>query len=212
ALLVVQRHQVGHHSMQVVKEPGGGRLAQHELRDRGVGAGPLAELRNPVRVVEEPRVDEEGGVSGRAVLVAEGKAGDQRAFAAAQVLRELKQLARLDPMVCALVGASRVAVALALVDQHVLETDLVGVAQELGAATGHTENRVARRKRRHVAQASDAVGLENLEIVVQAVGCRSTQHYEGHKVSFNRRASLSGTPIATLSSTGASRIACTDPN
>src|SRR5260370_19049164 len=115
-------------------------------------------------------------------------------------------------MVGALVRASCVAVALALVDQHVLEADLVGVAQQLGAATRHTEHGVALRNRRHVAQASEAGGLEDLEIVVQAVRCRDTQHDERHSVSFSLRASFSGTPPAPMSSTGASRIACTDPN
>src|SRR5438270_4105250 len=212
ALFVIQRHQVGDHPMQVVQQPGGGRLAQHELRYRGVVAGPLAQLRNPVRVVQEASVDQEGGVGGRAVLVAESEACDQGPFAAAKVLRELEQLARLDPMVRALIGASRVTVTVALVDQHVLEADAVGVAQKLGAATGYTEHRVALRNRRHVAQASKAGGLENLEVVVEVVGCRGSQNDEGQSVSFNRRASFSGTPTATMSSTGASRIPCTDPN
>src|SRR5439155_3928053 len=201
-----------HDPVQIVEKLGGGGLAQDELCDSGVVAGPLPQLGNPVRVVQETRVDEEGCVGGGAVLVTEREAGDQRAFAAAQVLRELQQLGRLDPVVRALVSASGVAVALALVDQHVLEADTVCVAQQLGAAIRHPEHCVTLRNRRHVAQASKAGSLENLEIVVEVVGCRSPQDNERHRVSFNRRASFSGTPTATMSSTGASRIACTDPN
>src|SRR5256885_17210284 len=65
---------------------------------------------------------------------------------------------------------------------------------------------------REVAQAVKASGLEDVKVLFELLGLIGAKDDEGHSVSFSRIASRSGTPTATMSSTGASRIAFPEPN
>ena len=121
------------------------------------------------------------------------------------MLGELGQLLRLDAVVRALIRPAGIAVAVALVDQHVLDPDPVGVPQQLRAAAGDTEDRVALGDCREVAQAVKAGGLEDVKVLFELLGLIGAKDDEGHSVSFSRIARRSGTPTATMSSTGASR-------
>src|SRR5262249_27173706 len=85
------------------------------------------------------------------------------------------------------------------------------VLQDAGASSCHAEDRVRRAELVERRDAIEARLGEVLDIALEAIR-RRADHYERHSVSLSRRASFSGTPTATISSTGASRMACTDRN
>ena len=85
----VQRQKVARHLRHVIEQAPGGGLLHDELRDGGVAPRQVPQLGHPVGIVEKPDVDDDGGVGGGAVLVAERETCDQGSFAAAQVLDQL---------------------------------------------------------------------------------------------------------------------------
>ena len=74
-------------------------LAQHVLADLALLAGTVTQLRYPVRVGQEPRVQHEVGVRRQPVLEAEGEHGHPqpaRVLPAEQLLHPAAQLVHVD--------------------------------------------------------------------------------------------------------------------
>src|SRR5947209_7423682 len=211
ALLLVQRQELDDDPLDVVKQPPRRRLIEHELRYRGVATREVAQLGDPVRVVEEARVDEQRGVRRRAVLVGEREAGHERSRAPAQVLRKLLPLPGLDAVVRALIRAAEVAVGVPVVDEDVLDPAPVGLTQQIGASVRQAEDGVGLAHAVELGDARVAGGLELGDGGFGALGARRADDHQGHRVSFRRAARRSGMPSFTISSTGASRIASTEP-
>src|SRR4029077_6576982 len=167
---------------------------------------------HPVRVVEETCVDEQGGFGGGAGFVGEREGCDQRPLAAPQVMGQLAALPRLDAVVRTLVSASRVPVVLPVVDEHVLDALAVSLVQELRRIAADTEDEVAVLEV-EAHDAAEARGPESAHRLLHGLRPPRADDDKSHgeSVSFSRTASRSGMPSFTISSTGASRIACTEP-
>src|SRR6059058_542647 len=213
SLLLVKRQQLANDPLDVVQQTPRRGLLEDEVGDLGVASGQVAQLRHPVRVVEKARVDHQSGVGGRAVLVRERKARHEGPAPPVEVLGQLPALAGLDAVVGALVGAARMAIGTAVVDEHVLDGAPVGLAEELGAAVTDPEDEVGVA---HAVQLLDTPIPRRLELGDRGLHALAVRRADddkvhGQSVSFSRAARRSGMPSFTISSTGASRIACTEP-
>src|SRR5438552_7360155 len=108
-------------------------------------------------------------------------------------------------------SSAAVVVIFTVVDEDVFDGTPVRLSKELRAAVAHAENEVAVA---HAVQLFDplkARDLESRDRFLHALVTRRSNDYERHRVSFRRDARRSGMPSFTISSTGASRIACTEP-
>src|SRR5438093_566982 len=111
----------------------------------------------------------------------------------------------------AVAAATDHVIVLSVVDEPVVDAALVRVAQQLDRTLRRTQHQVALGHAVERLDAAKAGLLEGGHRVLEAIGARGADDHEIQSVSFSRAARRSGMPSLTISSTGASRIACTDP-
>src|SRR5260370_23741168 len=97
------------------------------------------------------------------------------------------------------------------VDEDVLDAALVGVLEHDGAVSAERQHPVGVVERREPARELESRVDENADRLVELRLARSSDDHQRQSVSLSLLASRSGTPSATISSTSASRIDCTDP-
>src|SRR3989475_4351578 len=209
--LAIVRQRVFHGALEVVEQFLRRRLADDEFAHARVAAAERSQLVNPVRVVEQAHVYDPRRTFGDASLVSEGETGDEHLLAGLELLRQLAELSDIHTVMRAVVAAACLAIVGADMDKRVADAARIGVLEHDGAVSTESEHAVRVIKRRQPARELVAGVDEHSDGIVQLPLGRAANDDESHRVSFNRLARRSGTPRATISSTAASRIACTEP-
>src|SRR5712692_1513446 len=211
AALAVVRQRIFQRAFQVVEQVLGRRLGEHEFAHARMASVERPQLIHPVRIVEQPYVDDPGRPFGDPALVAEGKAGDEHSLAGLELLCQLAELCDVDAVMRAVVAAAGLAVVRADVDEDVFDAALVGVFEHDGAVSAERQHPVGVVERREPARELESRVDENADRLVELWLAGAAHDHQRHRVSLSLLARRSGTPSATMSSTAASRIACTEP-
>src|SRR5258706_15241080 len=124
---------------------------------------------------------------------------------------QLAQLRNVDSMVSAVMAAPGSPISRTDVDQHVFDVLRIRVLQHRHRVTAQREHGVSFVPRRKPARELKTRVEEDAQALFELGFGPTSDNYQSHKVSLSRFARRSGTPSLTMSSTGASRIACTEP-
>src|SRR4029077_8600248 len=198
-------------ALEVVEQVPRRRLGDDELAHSCVAPVERAQLVDPVRVVEKPDVDHPRSAVWNAPLVSEGQTRDQHPVARAQLLRQLAQLGDIDAMVGTIMAAPGLAVVAPHVNEHIADALRVGISEHDCCIPAQRKDAVRVLPRREPPRELEAGVDKNTNRLLEVRLFCPTDDDERHRVSFNRFARRSGTPTAMMSSTAASRIACTEP-
>src|SRR5437899_8051184 len=102
-------------------------------------------------------------------------------------------------------------VVLTVVDEDVIDRASIGLAQQLRASVADPEHDVVLARAVQLIDARESRRQECADGLIHTLASRGSHDDQRHRVSFNRAARRSGMPSLTISSTGASRMACTEP-